>query len=126
MRPVSFKHLWTKPALLVAAGLVLLGATGRSATLGRAEGSEGAPRCEATKPSFEALYRCLSASFAADQDTGFSHVGLDATFEHHAIGLCALPGTRVALTPAGRVDLRTRLREHPVGPSPPAEVHPGS
>lgn len=120
MRPLSLKHILTKPALLVAAGLVLLGAAGGRAAL--VEGlpvAEGERSCRATKPTFDALCRCLGASLAGEDDAGFGHVGLHAAFAPAGASaaepvLCRLgPGAPGTLAP------RVRLRTCPVGPSPP-------
>jgi len=122
MRPVSLKHLLTKPALLIAAGLVLLGAAAGRADAtpaNRPATPDGVRTCRAVKPSFDALCRCLSASLASEDEGAFAHVGLHAAF---------LPGHVRATEPAGvRVDHvrdvrpapRVRLRQCPVGPSPP-------
>ena len=120
MRPVSFKELLTRPALLIAAGLVLLGAAaGRTSAAGDLAPPEGERSCRATKPTFDALCRCLTASLASDDESGFGHVGLHAAFEPVTGGLAeqVLPrpgsGGRDWLAP------RARLRQCCVGPSPP-------
>lgn len=125
MRPASFTHLLTKPALLIAAGLVLLGATaGRDApaALGGASSAErgvGTSSCRATKPSFDALCRCLGVSFTSEEDGGFSHVGLHAAFAPTGARLVGEPGVCVAVQPCEIPLSRTRLRQCAVGPSPP-------
>lgn len=126
MRSVSLKHLWTTPALLVAAGLVLLGATGRAAAPSRVQSPDDASSCQAIRPSLDALCRCLGASFAPDHDSGFGPVGLCAAFEYGTIDAPRRAGARLGPHPEDRISLRVRLCGCPVGPSPPVEVHSGA
>ena len=117
MRTVSLKHLLTKPALLIAAGLVLLGATsGRTAPLGES----AAPDSERSmRPTFDVLCRCLTASLASDDESGFGHVGLHAAFGPSA-GALAEPALRRVGRRAEIIETpHSRLRVCRVGPSPP-------
>ncbi len=128
MRPASLKHLLTKPALLIAAGLVLLGAAAGGASDGQLGGSAatvGGTTCRTTKPSLDALCRYLSASFVSEDDGAFAHAGLHAAFEPTGV----LPVDTVCVR-AGREGFESqvpwrRLRQCPVGPSPPGAVGAG-
>jgi len=129
MRPASLKHLLTRPALLIAAGLVLLGAAagrampataGGLATAERGAGSDAsASAARATRPAFDALCRCLGASLAAEDEGAFAHVGLHAAFQPAGAALAAVAGVRGACVDAAHTSPRARLRRCPVGPSPP-------
>lgn len=123
MRPASLKHILTKPALLIAAGLVLLSAAaGRAPVGGLANPPEGERSCRAAKPSFDALCRCLGASLAGDDDAGFAHVGLHAAFEPAGANAGEPACGRSAPVVPWEETLRIRLRTCPVGPSPPRDV----
>jgi hypothetical protein len=122
MRPASFKHLLTKPALLIAAGLVLLGAAAGQAETppgGRVATPEGVRNCRAAKPSFDALYRCLSASFAPEDDTAFSHVGLHAAFAPRGVRVPEPSCAGIGRDRPVSCSARSRWRQCAVGPSPP-------
>jgi len=128
MRPASLKHLLTKPALLIAAGLVLLGAAAGGASEGPLGGSSatvGGTTCRTTKPSLDALCRYLSASFVSEDDVGFAHAGLDAAFEPTRAGLVDTVCVRAGREGFERQVPWRRLRQCPVGPSPPDGVGAG-
>lgn len=123
MRSVSIKDLLTKPALLIAAGLVLLGAAaGRASVPGDLAPAEGERSCRAAKPSFEVLCRCLSASLTSDEEGGFTHVGLHAAFEPVAGDVAGRVLQRLGPVAAGDVTPRIRLRQCRVGPAPPVAM----
>ena len=112
----------TKPALLIAAGLVLLGAAaGRETPVGELAPTGGERSCRSSKTSLDVLCRCLSAAISAQEDDGFSSVGLNVAFHARCGSLDPAPGmsVRAPWLTERWVDPRTRLRACPVGPAPP-------
>lgn len=122
MRSASLKHILTRPALLIAAGLVLLGAAAGRAqpgAVGASPASEGDRAGRAAQPALEALYRCLGASLVSESGTTFGADGLSAAFDPAGVFPADLAAACTGRPVTAVMATRVGLRLAPVGPAPP-------